>query len=266
MLSPKEILQIDATVLAGIFILITIISIEEEDTTFQDLEKELAELVKKIDVGVTNLMLEIQQKELKLSDKEQELKQKELELGQVLSDEEIQKQMDELKDQINELEFKKAENSDEPDLPDKSDLEDRWDDLFLMLQEGEQARRQPYLDSINSTELEISSIKEEINFAKQTRTELIKRSTPQLESIKAIISEKIKEKSQEEIDFFLTPKVLVYLIGIPFAASAFIATIAGLREMDNKMRQSENLTALALGASAVGFATMVVVFSYIGLS
>jgi len=198
MITPKDIIQIDATVLAGLLILLTVISLSVEPS-FEDSTIRIIEIGTQTGKTLTDLTFDIQQKESDLKEKENQLFESQDALNEVLTDMEIKERKKELEKEI-EIEFDKFRKDDPSrSLTDLANLELEEKQLRGMLYEKEELRRKPYLDKVELINSTVVILQQEIEQMKQTRTKLITNSMNEINSIKETLQlEKEQQIAEEE--------------------------------------------------------------------
>lgn len=269
MISPKEILQIDATILAGLLILLTIISIGiEKDTALADLNEQLQSFAKETEKGVLALTNELNFKEKESSDKKAELLEVQNELDAVLSREQVREIRKNVSQLILNLKIDIGQTEATPEkLALLSTLERDESRLFSMSLQNEEDRKKPFLEKIDLLKNQTALLDSKVNELRLSRDDLIKNSVPKLAEIKEDISSYIKEKGlEEESSQLKKPEDWVYYIGTPFSLSAFFAVLLSIydKEQIKTGRLPRMLWFLSIGIMGAGFVFLTWIFLRIG--
>jgi len=250
-------------VIAGLLILLTIVSFDVEDTV-SDLEPQVVSLTEKIEERVTELTLEIQEKEDRLFNKKLELSILQKNLTEIPTDSEL---IEERKKTEREHENLRLEINDLAPTPERlsklKELDNRIDELFSLIQKGEEFRRNPIIDQIHIVNSTIIFLSDEIEGMKQSRTSFVSRSFADLQELRSIIKKAIeKDEKDEEESLLKTPEDWVYFIGTPIAFSAVIAATISYFD-ENLIRSSRALKGLlfvSIGSMAAGFIYSIWIF------
>jgi len=268
MITPKDILQINATVLAGLLILLTIISIEAEPTTLTTLESQIKELAITIEQKVTELTIEIQEKEQLLSNKKSELKNLQKDLSEIPTDEILIQEWDKVKTEKKNLILEIQKTAPTPErMANMTKLDKKEGEIFYQLQKGEEGRRFPVIEEIKIVNSTVSALNDAVINLNQIRNDFISRSSLELEEIRVTLKEAIqKDSTNQETSLFDKPEGWVYLIGTPFGFSAFLAIIVSIFDME-RIYQNIHLKRvflLSVGSMGVGFIFLIGIFLKIG--
>jgi len=260
MIEAKEVIQIDATVIAGLLILLTIISIGEEGPSIEELKEQLKNETEKFEQAINYYKEEIPLLEQELTDKEEKIKLKAQEIIKLLDPGEIRKKLDKLELEIEAI---KQDISDQGGQASSKQLskiidlerEDRkllyllwgWSDekILPLIEE----RLQLDTDAIN-LESKINELKKEYEINNKTS----------LASINAL-NEQI---TSEESDFLKTPNEWIYYVGSAFTISAIFAIFSAVGERSNHTRYTQILLVLSLMAMAAGLTYLTIIFAAIG--
>jgi len=268
MITPKDILQINATVLAGLLILLTIISIEAEPTTLATLESQINELAETIEKRVTKLTIEIQEKEQVLSNKKLELKNLQQDLSEIPTDDELKQELNKVKNEKKNLTLEIKKTAPTPErLANMTELDKKEGELFYQLQKGEEGRQFPVIEEIKIVNSTISVLSDDVIIQKQIRDDFISRSSVDLKEISDSLKEAIEQDStKQETSLFDKPEGWVYYIGTPFGFSAFLAIIVSIFDMERiyQNRYLKHVFLLSVSSMGVGFIFLIGIFLKIG--
>lgn len=222
MLSGKELLQINATILAGLFILLTLISIDDTDRLKTDLEE-------------LRLEAELFAKEREILDKQKE----DLDIIVKENDEKVflyTQKLNESKNIFENLNSSKNSELVKHDLPYYEDLQE-----FIKIE----------YDRIIIKQKEFTPIVEEFN----QKMEASNKKGEELRK-KAEIIETNADNIDTEKNFFKEPKFWIYFMGGMFGLSAIFSLGASYYENDH-VKNHKELIKLSYGSLFGGFGFVV---------
>lgn len=265
MITPKDILQIDATVLAGLLILLTIISIGDDSSLGTlshqlDFEKQQAE---RSIQNFTNAIVKLNED---IASKSSYLEEFEKATVYFEDSDALIKEIESLENQISkkraELLTSEIQNYVDPNpisllnvltLPEEIlNLETRLSVFYFILDQ-----KPGYMSEFFSTikqELEVDLLSMQIEIEK-LREEKERIADETSTSIR-VLEEKI---AKGESDLWNKPQGWVYYVGTPFALSAVIAILATVFEVDQNSRGYNFSRWGSLGAMGTGFVYLIVI-------
>lgn len=262
MLDAKAILQIDATIIAGIFIFLTIGSIGERPTTAQVVNEFI-----KISEDIT-IKIEVKEKELlQLSIMLEEFTQEKNTIRSQID--EINKKPQEIQVQIQKITEEKAklqQNMTLAEPTEQNKILKRLDDLQIFEQQyvreltvaQQKIGLNELQDSLIELEQKESGLESKINQTKEN-IELFKEAqTKEREKFKVDLTESTSS-------FLKKPEDWVYQVGIPFAGSAVFALVSDFLGRYEKTKPSVKAAILgSLILMGIGFVTLIAIFFIIG--
>ena len=226
MLSPKELLQINVTILAGIFILLAIISNDSVDSFEIEklvLEKEMEKFV------LERELLDKQKEDLDIIVEEND--------RQVI---EYTQKLNESKKIFENLNASKSASLLEHDLPYYTKLRD-----FIKLEYSRIIEKQDLLLP------EVKEFNKKMDASNKKQEEILS----QIEEL-----EKRAEYVNAELDvnYFKTPKTWIYFMGAFFGTSSLLALAAS--QVENKrLKAYSDFMKLAYGLMYAGFSTIIII-------
>lgn len=260
-LGPKEILQIDATIIAGLLILLTISNIGENQTIPQIVESFIEKDQQLID--------KIDNKEIQLEEFNDDLEKNQHEKN-IIQDkidrlnkkpEEIQKQIDQITQERKELNQNLTKTTQEGQI----EIMLRFDELDTLknelIQNLTKALQKPgydkLLQELHSADQRIDNFKSKINTTENEINILTLNMTQTREEFKLGLKEKTSS-------FLKTPEDWVYQIGLPFSTSAILAVIATIFERWDVRKVVSLAVTWSLIFMGIGFAFAFATFFVIG--
>lgn len=256
MLEPKDILRIDATVIAGVFILLTISTLGAQPTTSQvvnefiDQDKKLAD--------------EIESKEKELSQLLTELEKTQQEKNTILTKiDEINKKPQEIQDQIQKI------NQDEKELTQNMTSGKLTKEEFEEQISEKRALKRQYVKDLREAEqkLGLKELQDSLFVIERDESELNSKITQTKNEIELLKKKQVEAREQFKIDlkesassFLKKPADWIYLGGMPFAISAIFALISDFIERYEKIRGIKVAIYSSLGFMGLGFVFLTVIF------
>lgn len=276
MLKAIQILQIDATILAGILILLTIVSFDEEislEASLIEIDKQISDFKNRIESLNVNLG-KIGIEKNKLQEDAQKINQEQLLLNQSKNtiDEEIEKIENSIKDIEYDIKFWGTSRStlfdstkeeleqnrikEQQKLESLNNQQNELEEQIIMSQQKLDNKISQYLEKRND-ELRIE---DNLSFVTYDLDSAV------LEKIQ-IQSEIDRRTLEESLSALKSPKLQVYILGIGFSLSAFFTVIASIFE-DKEQRKKWYAGLMGASYSSIlgGFVWFIVILVNIGIS